>query len=38
MLEDGVQAAAIGDLDRVLAEADNVTQHTKKQDADSHNL
>lgn len=38
MLEDGVQASAIGDLYKILAETDNVTQHTEEQDADSHNL
>ena len=38
MFEDGVQARAIGDLYKVLAETDNVTQHTEEQNADSHNL
>jgi hypothetical protein len=28
--EDGFQAAAIGNLDRVLAETHNVTQHPKE--------
>jgi len=36
MLEDGVQARALGDLDQILADADNVTQYTEEQDADSH--
>ena len=38
MLEDGAEAAAIGDLYGVLSEADDVTQYTKKQDTDSHDL
>ena len=36
MLENGVQAAAVGDLDGVLAEPDDVAQYPKKQDTDSH--
>jgi acyl-CoA thioester hydrolase len=36
MLKDGVQTRAVGDLDEILAETDNVTQYPKKQDADSH--
>ena len=36
MLENRVQASAVRDLDQILAEADNVTQYTEEQDADSH--
>jgi len=37
MLEDGLQTAAVGDLQGVLPQTDDVSQYTKKQDADSHN-
>ena len=36
MLENGVQARAVGDLHKILAETDNITQNTEEQDADSH--
>ena len=38
VLEYGAQASAVGDLHGVLANADDVTQNPKKQDADMHNL
>jgi hypothetical protein len=36
MLENGLEAATLGDLERVLTKAHDIAQDTEKQDADAH--
>jgi hypothetical protein len=36
MLENSLEAATFGDLERVLTKAHDIAQDTKKQDADTH--
>ena len=36
MLENGIETSAIGDLQGVLPQTDNISQYTEEQDTDSH--